>query len=327
MANYLDPKNDLTFKYVFGEHKHLCMSLINSILPLKTPVVSIEYRTGELIPPLMDILRNTIVDVRCIDETGNQFLVEMQLYWYDVFRQRVLLNASKAYINQLNKAQEIKLIKPVYALSFVNEIFEKSELLQNEYFHHYQIVNIKDTDRQIKGLEFFFLELPKYKLLNNFSEAIEATIPSTEKQDDEEVDMRELWLRFLTEIDENTEAAPKKLLENEYTREALSYVERGAYTKEQLEQYEQRKIDTMTSQAIIKEAEEKAEERARKEMEGVIAQKDKDLAQATQDLARKDINTVLNAKKEGLSIETIAAITGLTTQQVLNIINPNTETK
>jgi len=30
MAHYLDPKNDLTFKRVFGEHKHLCMSLINS---------------------------------------------------------------------------------------------------------------------------------------------------------------------------------------------------------------------------------------------------------------------------------------------------------
>ena len=27
MAHYLDPKNDLTFKCVFGKHKHLCMSL------------------------------------------------------------------------------------------------------------------------------------------------------------------------------------------------------------------------------------------------------------------------------------------------------------
>ena len=32
MAHYLDPKNDLTFKRVFGEHKHLCMSLINSYM-------------------------------------------------------------------------------------------------------------------------------------------------------------------------------------------------------------------------------------------------------------------------------------------------------
>ena len=29
MAHFLDPKYDLTFKRVFGEHKHLCMSLQN----------------------------------------------------------------------------------------------------------------------------------------------------------------------------------------------------------------------------------------------------------------------------------------------------------
>ena len=50
MPQYLDPKNDLTFKRVFGEHKHLCISLINSMLPLERPVVGIEYQTGELIP-------------------------------------------------------------------------------------------------------------------------------------------------------------------------------------------------------------------------------------------------------------------------------------
>jgi len=28
MAQYLDPKNDLTFRRVFGEHKHLCDSVL-----------------------------------------------------------------------------------------------------------------------------------------------------------------------------------------------------------------------------------------------------------------------------------------------------------
>ena len=49
MAHYLDPKNDLTFKRVFGEHNHLCMSLINSILPFECPIACVEYQTGELI--------------------------------------------------------------------------------------------------------------------------------------------------------------------------------------------------------------------------------------------------------------------------------------
>jgi hypothetical protein len=77
MANYLDPKNDLTFKRVFGQHKHLCISLINSMLQFEHPIVSIEYDTGELIPELANVLRNTIVDVRCTDSEGRQFIVEM----------------------------------------------------------------------------------------------------------------------------------------------------------------------------------------------------------------------------------------------------------
>jgi hypothetical protein len=65
MAHYLDPKNNLTFKRVFGEHKHLCMSLLYSMLPLERPIVAMEYQTGELIPVLADMLRNSVVDVRC----------------------------------------------------------------------------------------------------------------------------------------------------------------------------------------------------------------------------------------------------------------------
>jgi len=103
---YLDPKNDLTFKCVFGEHKHLCMSLINSMLPLPKPIVSIEYQTGELISELPEVLRHSVVDVRCTDSEDRQFIVEMQLYFSELFRRRVLLNASKAYVMQLKKADE-----------------------------------------------------------------------------------------------------------------------------------------------------------------------------------------------------------------------------
>jgi hypothetical protein len=36
--------------------------------------------------------KNSIVDVRCTDGRGRQFIVEMQLYWNPWFQQRVLLN-------------------------------------------------------------------------------------------------------------------------------------------------------------------------------------------------------------------------------------------
>ncbi len=38
MPKYLDPKADLTFKKIFGQHKHLVMSLLNALLPLPTNI-------------------------------------------------------------------------------------------------------------------------------------------------------------------------------------------------------------------------------------------------------------------------------------------------
>jgi predicted transposase/invertase (TIGR01784 family) len=195
-----------------------------------------------LIPELAEILRYTSVDVRCTDSDGRQFLVEMQMYWSESFKSRVLLNASKAYVRQLDKAEDFKLLQPVYALNFVNEIFEKSPEMEKEYFHHYKIVNIKNTEKQIEGLEFLFVELPKFKPQNR-----------AEKK------LHELWLRFLTEINESTKDIPKELLENDYIREAVGYMERGAYSKEQLEAYDKWKINAMTERGMIDDALKKGE--------------------------------------------------------------------
>ena len=278
----LDPKNDLTFKRIFGEHKHLCMSLLNSMLPLEKPIVSLEYQTNELVPELTGILRNTVLDVRCSDSEGRQFIVEMQLYWSDIFKSRVLFNASKAYVMQLGKGQKFNLLQPVYALNFVNETFENASEMKDEYYHHYKIVNVKDTGKQIKGLEFVFIELPKFKPLNR-----------AEKR------LHELWLRFLTEINEATTEIPAALLENELTREAVKCVEIGAYSKAQLNAYDQWRIDTMTALGV-------------KEYEAT-----KNEAIGLQKGLKK---MALSLAKVGCPVETIAAETGLTVEQVSEML-------
>ena len=284
MANYLDPKNDLTFKRVFGEHKHLCKSLLNSMLPLEKPVIDIEYQTGELIPELAKILRNTLVDVRCIDAGGRQFIVEMQLYWSDSFKSRVVLNASKACLKQLDKAEEFRLLQPVYALNFINDTFENSPEMENEYLHHYKIVNIKHTEKQIEDLEFFFVELPKFKPQNR-----------AEKK------LHDLWMLFLTCVNEKTDEIPQELMENELTREALTYMERGAYTKGQLEAYDKFKDAIMTERSIIGDAMKKGRE-------------------------EKNVETVINSNNAGLPVETVSIITGLTIDEIKRIIE-NYQTK
>ena len=277
MPNYLDPKNDLTFKRVFGQHKHLCISLINSMIPFESPIVSIEYDTGELVPELASTLRNTIVDVRCTDSDDRQFIVEMQMYWSESFKQRILFNASKAYAMQLDKGDDFELLRPVYALSFVNETFEKSPEMASEYYHHYKIVNIKKTEKQIKGLEFIFLELPKFK-----------------PQGRAEKKLHDLWLRFLTDINEETKEVPQELLDNELTREAVEYMKRATYTKEELEAYDKWKIDIMTERSAINDA--------RKEGR-----------------TERDIEISKKLKINGMPLEQISEITGLTKEEIEKI--------
>ena len=334
MAHYLDPKNDLTFKRVFGEHKHLCMSLINSMLPLKKPIVSIEYQTGELVPELTDVLRHTIVDVRCKDSDDRQFIVEMQLYWSESFRSRVLLNASKAYVMQLDKAEEFKLLQPVYALNFVNETFEKSLQMKDEYYHYYKIVNIKNTEKQIEGLEFLFVELPKFKAQNR-----------AEKK------LQELWLRFLTEVNENTREIPKELLDNDLTREAVGYMEKAAYTKEQLAAYDKWKIAAMTERSAINDAKregmeegkvigleegkviglEKGEAIGLEKGEAIGLEKGKAIGLEEGKTIgleegkaigeqKKAVAVALKAIEMGMSIEDASKLTGLTKQQIEELI-------
>ena len=217
---YLDPKADLTFKRIFGEHADLLISLLNALLPLKEDeqVESLEYLTPEMVPETY-LGKNSIVDVRCRDRRGRQFLVEMQMLWTPAFQQRVLFNASKAYVRQLDKSRRYEYLQPVYSLNLVNEPFLND--YPDEFIHNYDVIHELHSDKVIEGLHFTFVELPKFK-------------PRTI----EEKKMAVLWLKFLTEIDENTEDAPKELLDNPDTNKALQEVQTMAYTKDELAAYE-----------------------------------------------------------------------------------------
>jgi predicted transposase/invertase (TIGR01784 family) len=131
---YLDPKNDLTFKKVFGQHPHLLKSFLNALLPLEpdAQIVNLEYLPSELVPEIPEV-RNSIVDVRCIDQKKRHFIVEMQMLWTDSFMNRVLFNASKAYVKQLKTGQEYHLLQPVYSLNLVDDTFIKDS---PEWYHH-----------------------------------------------------------------------------------------------------------------------------------------------------------------------------------------------
>ena len=219
-GKYLNPKADLTFKKVFGEHEDLVMSLLNALLPLDEgkQIEHVEYLTPEMVPENPG-KKNSVVDVRCRETGGRHFIVEMQMNWNNEFQQRVILNTAKAVVKQLGTNEDYSLLQPVYALNLINDVgFDAGP---DEFYHDYAIVNVEHSDRIIEGLRFIFVELPKFK-------------PQTIK----ERKMAVLWLRFLTEIDKDTEEAPAELLANPTTKKALKILEKSAYTEKELNAYE-----------------------------------------------------------------------------------------
>jgi hypothetical protein len=109
-SRFLDPKNDIVFKKIFGSHPYLIKSFLNAVLTLPDDglIETIEYLPAEQVPTI-PTMKNTIVDVKCYDQQGRIFIVEMQMQWTDSFTKRLTFGASsKAYVNRLDKGMEYK---------------------------------------------------------------------------------------------------------------------------------------------------------------------------------------------------------------------------
>ena len=138
MPKYLDPKADLTFKKIFGQHKHLVMSLLNAVLPLPDgmEIKSVEYMPTENIPDNPG-KKYSIVDVYCTDNLNRSFIVEMQSVWNTEFFSRTLFNVASVYTKQLEKGMSFGDLKDVYALCLVNDEKAFANYGSDEYIQEY----------------------------------------------------------------------------------------------------------------------------------------------------------------------------------------------
>ena len=82
LNKFLDPKNDIAFKKVFGSEKNkdILIHFINDMLCLKGEE---EIEEVEFLSPIQDpeiaYKKQSIVDVLCRDKAGVQIIVEMQV--------------------------------------------------------------------------------------------------------------------------------------------------------------------------------------------------------------------------------------------------------
>ena len=301
MSRYLDPKADVVFKKIFGEHPALLISFLNALLPLpsESPIVTLTYLQNEQIPAIPEFKR-TIADVKCTDAHGRVFIVEMQMNWTDHFKQRLLFGTSQAFVKQLNKGDAYEFLQPVYGLGIVAEIFDKTS---PAWYHHYQLIKkpVKKGDLShsdvIDHLQLVFIELPKFPT-----------------QSPNEKKLRLLWLRFLREINENTITVAPELLGVPEIAQAVELTEESAYTPGELNLYESYWDQVSREKTLImdKFAEGIAKGKAEGIAEGIAKGKAEGIAEGIVIIA-------LNMLQENEPLDKISRLTGLSIEAISNL--------
>jgi len=300
MSRYLDPKSDVVFKKIFGDHPHLLISFLNAVLPLSGDalIVELSYLPMEQVPAIPTFKR-TIADVRCKDKMGRVFIVEMQMNWTDSFKQRLLFGASQAVVKQLEKGEEYPLLQPVYGLGLIAESYEKESA---DWYHHYQLVKKGKADSDvIEHLQLIFIELPKFPISS----------PDEKK-------LRLLWLRFMREIDEKTKVVSAELLAVPEIAEAVTLSEEAAYSPAELQYYESywdgvKREKTFIADGEAKYAKGLTEGEAIGEARGEARGEAKGIAVGE---ARGIEKIALNMLRSNRPIDEICLFTGLSVEEI-----------
>lgn len=295
LSKFLDPKNDVAFKRVFGSesNKNILIHFINDILGLtgNDMVQDVQF-LSPIQDPEVACKKQSLVDVLCKDENGVQFIVEMQVASKAGFEKRAQYYAAKAYSRQLNRGQgedgQYANLKEVVFIAIMNYVvFPDKE----DYKSDHVILDKKTHENDLKDFSFTFLELPKFK----------------KSRVDELENIVEKWCYFFKYASETSEADMKKIVEGddviEYAYEALNQFN---WNEQELLSYEQeikRVLDNYNAELYIIE-------KAQKEgMEKGIAK----------GMEKEKLENAKRMIALGISLETIAKAVDLPLEQVKKI--------
>ncbi|MCA7010492.1 Rpn family recombination-promoting nuclease/putative transposase [Wolbachia endosymbiont of Tribolium confusum] len=236
LSKFLDPKNDLSFKKIFGseKNKNILIHFLNDILDFSTSdqIMEIEFLSTIMDPEIASD-KQSIVDVLCKDSIGNRFVIEMQLARDKGFEKRAQLYAAKAYSRQLDKSGNYIDLQKVFFIAISNCNLLPEEV---DYISTHNIRDIKTNGHYLKDLQFVFIELPKFT--KNRVEQLENTT--------------ERWCFFFKYAEETTEEDLKKIAaEAPIIKLAYDELDRFRWNEKDLIAYEERILSVQKENAIL----------------------------------------------------------------------------
>ncbi|WP_264722902.1 Rpn family recombination-promoting nuclease/putative transposase [Wolbachia endosymbiont (group A) of Sphecodes monilicornis] len=293
LSKFLDPRNDLCFKKIFGteKNKNILIHFLNDILGFTeiNAIQEVEF-LSTIMDPEVASDKQSIVDVLCKDSHGNRYIAEMQLARDKGFEKRAQLYPAKAYSRQLDKSGNYIDLKKVFFIAISNCNLLPEEV---DYISTHNIRDIKTNGHYLKDFQFVFIELPKFA--KNKVEQLESIV--------------ERWCFFFKYAEETTEEDLKEIAEKApIIKLAYDELDKFRWNEKDLVAYEERIMDLRKEEAILEYRLDLATEKGKKigKEEGKIEGK---IEVAKAMLANNvDVNTIV--KFTGLSISEIEELSG-----------------
>jgi predicted transposase/invertase (TIGR01784 family) len=251
---FADPKTDFIFKRIFGSepHKHLLIELLNTLLELEGSrrIRDLSYLPAEQSVALPE-MKLSIVDVKCVDEQGTEYVVEMQLFNVKGFEERVVYNASKAFVMQLRSSEDYPHLADVVGVTICDfELWPGSEdgAPSIPMLSRWRMQEAHSGANGLGQVQYVFLELPKYEGGPHPGAVLDK------------------WAYFFREA-ENLDVVPPELAEAPF-REALEVARMAGMSAAEHEAYERAKMAEQDARGALEKAEE---EGRRKELRRSLA--------------------------------------------------------
>ena len=161
---YINPFTDYGFKRLFGEepNKDLLLDFLNELLKGKEGTITeLSYLPNEKLPISLGD-RRAIFDIYCTNESGEQFIVEMQKAEQKFFKDRTIFYSTFPIQEQArNKDRTWDFeLKAIYTIGILDFEFEESEPLK--YRHDVKLTEQETKKVFYEKLNYIYLEMPKY---------------------------------------------------------------------------------------------------------------------------------------------------------------------
>ncbi len=290
-AKYLNPLTDFGFKKLFFNEldKELLIDLLNEIICEENKITDLQFQPTLQLGDL-EKDRKVIFDIFCTNEKGEYFIVEMQKAKEPYFRDRCLYYSTFPIQKQGLPGSWNYRLKAVYMVAILDFVlFNESEGDKDYFIERVQLLRERTKSLYSKKLNFIFVELPKFN-----KELQELTT---------NIDRWMFCLRNLSCLDNYPSEVQGRIFEKLFKTAEIKQL-----TEKDMEEYRKSILEYQDVRDAVDYAREEARKEGREEGVGVGKKEEK-------------TEITLKCLQEGLPVETISRITGLTEAQIRNISN------